>query len=157
MKSKAVSSLLAFLLAIQFPCGQCGFGGYVDPTFNCPATITCPLVCVSFYEECPPQMRCPEPLLPCADGSCDAFCNNTNLVSPCEKECASVACPRVVATYDSCFADFGPWYEYECNESKNEESIIEEQSSTWVDLEFVLVYSWVFLNTVLIVAWSWYK
>ena len=98
MKSKAVSSLLAFLLAIQFPCGQCGFGGYVDPTFNCPATITCPLVCVSFYEECPPQMRCPEPLLPCADGSCDAFCNNTNLVSPCEKECASVATTPVLPT-----------------------------------------------------------
>ena len=35
------------------------FGDYVDPTFTCPATITCPDICVASAEDCPVDAVCP--------------------------------------------------------------------------------------------------
>ena len=35
------------------------FGDYVDPTFSCPATVTCPNVCVASAECCPEDAICP--------------------------------------------------------------------------------------------------
>ena len=35
------------------------FGDYVDPTFSCPATVTCPDVCVASVECCPEDAICP--------------------------------------------------------------------------------------------------
>ena len=35
------------------------FGDYVDPTLSCPATITCPDVCVASAEDCPVDAVCP--------------------------------------------------------------------------------------------------
>ena len=35
------------------------FGDYFDPTFSCPATITCPDVCVASVEDCPVDAVCP--------------------------------------------------------------------------------------------------
>ena len=35
------------------------FGDYVDPTFSCPATVTCPDVCVASVEYCPEDAICP--------------------------------------------------------------------------------------------------
>ena len=35
------------------------FGDYVDPTFSCPATVTCPGVCVASVEYCPEDAICP--------------------------------------------------------------------------------------------------
>jgi hypothetical protein len=35
------------------------FGDYVDPTFSCPATVTCPDVCVASAEYCPEDAICP--------------------------------------------------------------------------------------------------
>lgn len=154
--------LLACLAITQVPeafcrtVGNVGTAGYVDPTFNCPATTTCPLVCAARYEECPTQMRCPEPLVPCADGSCATFCS-TNLVSPCTKECLPVACPHFVTTYDVCLAEFEPWYTVDCVEQEESFNSTTSEVPTWVDLEFVLVYSWVMLTTFAIVSWSWYK
>jgi hypothetical protein len=36
------------------------FGDYVDTTFSCPATITCPDICVASPEDCPADAVCPE-------------------------------------------------------------------------------------------------
>ena len=36
------------------------FGDYVDPTFSCPATITCPDICVASTDDCPADAVCPE-------------------------------------------------------------------------------------------------
>ena len=33
-------------------------GDYVDPTFNCPATYTCPLICVETAADCPSGAIC---------------------------------------------------------------------------------------------------
>jgi hypothetical protein len=35
------------------------FGDYVDTSFSCPATITCPDVCVASAEDCPADSVCP--------------------------------------------------------------------------------------------------
>jgi hypothetical protein len=35
------------------------FGDYVDTTFSCPATVTCPVVCVASVEYCPEDAICP--------------------------------------------------------------------------------------------------
>ncbi len=35
------------------------FGDYVDPTFSCPATVTCPDICVAAAEDCPSDAVCP--------------------------------------------------------------------------------------------------
>jgi hypothetical protein len=35
------------------------FGDYVDPTFTCPATVTCPDICVASAEDCPSDAVCP--------------------------------------------------------------------------------------------------
>ena len=36
------------------------FGDYVDPTFQCPATTTCRVVCVAAAEDCPQDSQCPD-------------------------------------------------------------------------------------------------
>ncbi len=35
------------------------FGDYVDTSFSCPATITCPGICVASAEDCPADSVCP--------------------------------------------------------------------------------------------------
>ena len=35
------------------------FGDYVDPSFSCPATVTCNIVCVTNITECPADALCP--------------------------------------------------------------------------------------------------
>ena len=35
------------------------FGDYVDPTFSCPAKITCPDICVASVDDCPADAVCP--------------------------------------------------------------------------------------------------
>ena len=35
------------------------FGDYVDTSYSCPATITCPDVCVASVEDCPADAVCP--------------------------------------------------------------------------------------------------
>ena len=156
MKLARLVCLLSAWWATHIQICQAGFGDYVDPTFNCPATTTCPKVCASSYEACPEQLRCPEPLQLCADGSCDAFCS-PNLVSPCEKECALVACPKMVATLDTCINSLGPWYEHECSEEEIPNDDANEYNPSWFDPGFMLTYIWVITNTAGIVAWSWYK
>lgn len=35
------------------------FGDYVDTTYSCPPTTTCPSVCVASIQDCPEDARCP--------------------------------------------------------------------------------------------------
>lgn len=144
------------VLTTQFGVCKAGFGDYADHSFKCPATTTCPVVCVASYEECPEQLRCPETEQLCADGSCAVFCS-PNLVSPCEQDCALVACPQIVASFDYCMSEFAPWYEAECSDESTGGEESDEYDPSWFDPGFMLVYLWVITNTVGIVAFSWYK
>lgn len=137
------------------------FGDYVDPTFDCPAMTTCPVVCVASAEDCPQEMRCPENQQLCADGSCQDVCwTNDNLVSPCEQDCAPVACPRVIAPFEVCMSTYSSYYERECPPPTyldDKDAYNDEYHPSWMDPGFMLVYLWIITNTVGMIAWSWYK
>lgn len=133
------------------------FGDYADPTFDCPATTTCPQVCVQTADECPPEMQCGEFEMLCADGSCADFCDPT-LISPCGSQCAPVACPKVITTYDVCQTNYTLFYEFEATcESIYEEIIHEGASFGWTHPACIVVYVWIVGVTLGIVAWCWFK
>ena len=150
------SPLCFFIYLAQAALCKAEIGDYVDHSFKCPATITCPVVCASSYDACPEQLRCPSGQQLCVDGSCDVFCSD-NLVSPCEQDCAPVACPRIVASFDACMEEFTEWYEFECPAEDSEASNKSVYDPSWTDVGFMLAYFWIIANTVGIIAWSWYK
>lgn len=62
----------------------------VDGTFNCPATVVCPVVCMPEGEACPTGSECPLFTNLCLDGSCAEDCSIANALhntedfeSPC--------------------------------------------------------------------------
>ena len=146
----------SLVLLTQFGVCMAGFDGYADHSFKCPATTTCPVVCVSSYDECPKQMRCADTEQLCADGSCSVFCS-PNLISPCEQDCALVACAKIIATLDDCMNDFAAWYETDCSDESTLANDPNEYDPSWFDPGFMLIYLWVVANTMGIVAWSRFK
>jgi len=88
------------------------FGDFADPTFSCPATTTCPVVCVASLADCPADALCPgthpddgAPSSPssssrqyqlCNDGSCaDLTAGQTcdpASESPCDCDALRFAC-----------------------------------------------------------------
>ena len=146
--------------------------GYHDLTFRCPATTVCPQVCVASAEECPQELKCEAPEVLCADGSCSAFCDNTELVSPCaDNACAPVACRKIIATYDVCITNYTSYYERASDCSVTESTIMDDDESSlsmmtegssgptfaWTDPAYLAVYAWILSVTVGIIAWCWYK
>jgi len=131
------------------------FGDYVDPTWNCHAQTTCAQVCVVAVEDCPQAMSCEDNLTLCADGSCEENCPE-DLESPCEFKCASVACPKVIDTYDNCKELYGPLYdaEAECGEV---ETVEETTLLHFNEPAYIVVYTWVAVVTALILLWCAYK
>lgn len=145
-----VSLLLAYTV-------NADFGDYVDPSFNCPATTTCPQVCVANVTDCPSEMLCDNGETLCADGSCAAVaCDDSSLESPCEFECAPVACRKTVALYDACFDLYGSLYDAEtvCGE---EETAATTNLFQFNEPGYTAVYTWVSCFTFLIIAWCAYK
>lgn len=135
------------------------FGDYADHSFQCPALTTCPQVCAATYEDCPAQMRCGETEHLCLDGTCSTFCES-GLVSPCTEDCALVACPRIVASYEYCWENFAPWYKFECDTSDTTEgpsNTETEDTLSWTDPAFLFGYLWVAVSTVGVIGWSWFK
>lgn len=130
------------------------FGDYVDPTFNCPATTTCPQVCVETVQSCPVEMRCQANETLCFDGSCAMSCP-PELESPCQFDCASVACPKIVTDYDSCNSKYGSLYEQEAACGGEEEAMNAVHSMK--EPAFVSMFVWIWVTTCLIVAWCAYN
>ena len=109
------------------------YGDFVDPTFNCPATTTCPLICVNSADDCPSDANCAQAnpdsdheFELCQDGTCaDISLNEScdpNLESPCECAELTFTCAKQVDFYDSCH---GRWHDYyvannECIQSQQE-------------------------------------
>ena len=110
-------TLVAAALPFVFLAVQADFGDYVDPTFNCPAMTTCRQVCVPTVSECPLEMQCADGEQLCLDGSCALQCTG-NEVTPCEHDCAPVACAKVIDTIPNCGTKYGPLldFEAECGE-----------------------------------------
>ncbi|GKY97857.1 hypothetical protein MPSEU_000743700 [Mayamaea pseudoterrestris] len=130
------------------------FGDAVDPTFNCPAFTTCKQVCVAKAQDCPDEMLCPANQTLCKDGSCSSTCD-ASLESPCQYDCAPVACHKVDSYYDSCLSTYGPWYNNETTCGETEEELLHKYSMR--EPVFVILYVWISLLTLCIVAWCAYN
>jgi len=165
-KASRTTAWLMLVSLVLLPIGiQADFGDYVDPSFECPAKTTCPQVCVASAEDCPSVMRCEKDTdMVCADGSCAPFCD-PDLVSPCSKACAPVACPKIVATFEACVEAFTPYYEFaeicdailEAEENGGTKNKTSGPSFTWSDPAFIFVYCWFGGVSAGIVLWCWYK
>jgi hypothetical protein len=136
-------------------------GGYVDLSFTCDFTTTCPHVCAKSAEECPSQLKCNGTDSLCSDGSCATFCA-PSLTSPCEEisACAPVTCSSIDTFYETCKTEFGPWYEYAnaCPDLMIGDDVPQvEARLSWTKTEYLVVYSWVSALTAAMVAWCWYK
>eukprot|EP00956_Cyclotella_meneghiniana_P027557 scaffold62039_cov31-Cyclotella_meneghiniana.AAC.1 len=89
------------------------FGDYADPTFNCPATTTCPIVCVNAVTDCPSDATCAlanpdnsdHEFELCVDGTCaDLTLNETcdpSLESPCTCSGFEFTCAKQIDLYNS--------------------------------------------------------
>jgi hypothetical protein len=132
------------------------FGDYVDPTYECPATTTCPQVCVASIDDCPVDMQCADDQELCIDGSCASNSCASNLNNPCEYGCAPTACARVVIDfYDSCLGKFQPEYEAQEACQKLEEQAIEQNSLREGAVRFF--YAWLGIMTLTIGIWCAYN
>ena len=85
IKAKAKNRMLNSLQEEEYNVDNChrflAFGDYADHSFQCPATTTCPIVCVATIEDCPQDGLCPgthpdktfdanHEYELCADGTC---------------------------------------------------------------------------------------
>lgn len=110
------------------------FGDYTDPTFDCPATTTCPVVCVNAVDNCPADATCAQANPDAADHEfelCnDGTCADVTLGEACDAELESpctcggleVTCPKQIDLYDQCFERFQTYYDEntECVENEQE-------------------------------------
>lgn len=178
IKTPPISVLLLVAL-LRFKLATSDELAYVDPTFDCPATTTCPHLCVASLDDCPPEMMCPEGEILCADGSCwsgkevaallDCLNNNTNSTSVaplCPNSCAPIPCARLITTYNVCTSILevnGDIYDRatSCQESNSTTSSqaddMESGHWTWTGPAYIVVYVWVSVVTVGIILWCWYK
>jgi hypothetical protein len=123
------------LFPFQRSTRRLAFGDYADPTFSCPATTTCPVVCVNSTDDCPPIIAACSSLYPdsnhdfelCNDGTCADLTAgeacDASVKSPCICGGLGLTCPKVVDSYDSCYDNFQEYYDVhaECiaNEKEN--------------------------------------
>jgi magnesium-transporting ATPase (P-type) len=134
------------------------FNDYVDSTYNCPATTTCPQVCVAAKDACPDDMKCSSDDKLCIDGSCISASDvcASNLNNPCEYACAPTACARVVIdAYDFCLEKYKPEYEaHEVCRKTEEEAIVQNSFRRGVVIFF---YLWLVIMTLTIGIWCAYN
>lgn len=130
---------------------QADYGDYVDPTFNCPAMSTCQQVCVARATDCPLTMLCSGNDTLCVDGSCAPRCTG-NEISPCEFDCAPVACHKIIDNVDSCNILYGGYLEAEaaCGE---EETAVETSLWNYNEAGFICFYAWIGGATTLLLGW----
>ncbi|KAL3816680.1 hypothetical protein ACHAXA_003870 [Cyclostephanos tholiformis] len=91
------------------------FGDYADPTFSCPATITCPDICVASPEDCPEDAICPINFELCLDGTCADLTAgeacDPEAESPCACDALSVICAKQVDLEPKCTERFTSQYD----------------------------------------------
>jgi hypothetical protein len=143
--------LISALLLGSASVVKADFDDFVDPTFDCPATTTCKQVCVANVTDCPAEMLCGANETICADGSCASTCTG-NEESPCEFDCAPVACQKTDDFHDQCVEKYGPLVEAEgaCGEIETAE---ETNLFDFNEAGFIVCYVWICAATFLLLAW----
>lgn len=130
-----------FIILLQQPQPVFGdYGDFVDPTFECPAKTTCPIVCVATGTTCPSSLSCPNNTNLCNDGTCENDCTAANAAfdptsSPCPS-CMPIICPKVINYFDTCKRDYHVYYNL-TSQCKREEKLVEY---TLVEPPFILAY-----------------
>jgi len=128
-------------------------GDYVDPTFDCPAKTTCPVVCVPTGTLCPSSLTCPTGTFLCQDGTCEANCTTADAAfDPASSSCPSctpVICPKITNYFDQCHADYDLYYnstaECDAKETLKEYTLLETP--------FVIVFVFVTVITSALFLW----
>ena len=144
------------LVAASFALIKADFGDYADPSFNCPATTTCPQVCVANVSDCPIEMLCNGTETLCADGTCSENCD-PNAATPCAYNCAPIACAKNVIDYfDRCEQVYKPYYDYEAQCGAAEVAAA-TTLLTFKEPAFLFFYCWISIVSVLVVAWCFYN
>jgi len=131
------------------------YEGYVDPTFNCPATTTCPKVCVANVTQCPTEMLCPDDEELCADGSCATKCTGQE-ETECDFKCAPISCARVIDTFDQCKIKYKALYEAEA-ECGEIETNVETRKLYFTEPGFIFTYFTFVFATFSIWAWCFFN
>ena len=131
LSGRAMRSLPWLLLAILV-----GAARAEDPSFECPATTVCPLICVANADECP--TACANDAVLCDDGSCQAECSANNAYNPCP-DCLPYACAQVEDYYDVCLEDYAEYYQAheDCHEQENQRASPSNQPLTLLGMWLV--------------------
>jgi hypothetical protein len=155
-----------FFICIYYYCYYCycylllfcvtTVGDYAETPIDCPATTTCPVICVATVEECPTV--CDNGTILCYDGSCaaDTCLSEDEYENPCECETLAVACPKVINFYDECFTLYQiPYY-------SNYTSCIDAQEEaipllSFTGPYFMTCYIWISVVTILVYGWCFYN
>jgi len=141
-----------FYVAFVLPLVKADFGDYVDPTFDCPAHITCLPVCAASEGDCPLQLTCSNGSTLCPDGSCAATCD-ASLPNLCEENSCgkNITCARIVLSQPDCTLFFREWY---TNATEGETCVVDEvELLDFKGADFVIFYAFFGAVCFLIVAY----
>ena len=126
-----------------------------DLPFDCPATTTCPVVCVSDVLNCPTV--CEDGLNLCLSGHCAEDCTEFDTFeNPCSCGDYIITCPKVADLFDTCFERFQtPYYDEVtvCEEAEEEAIPLLSWSGPW----FVACYVGLAIVAVLLVGWCYFN
>jgi len=108
-------------LFVLIDAASADFDDFVDPTYDCPALTTCPVICAENATACPTP-SCAAGLTLCADGSCADSCSSRANRNPCPQTCLPFACPKIIEDYETCQRDFEAFYANEevCREQEED-------------------------------------
>lgn len=152
--SSCFKSCLLLLPFVAVHIALADFGDYADPSFECPARTTCPLVCVANVNVCPTTCNANQTL--CLDGECVSRNETCSAeASPCPYRCAPVACAKNVDFLPTCHSKFAPWYANASECGSLEVSRIPQVS--FHAAPFVFCYCWMSCIVVVIITWCFFN
>ena len=130
------------------------FGDYAEVPDECPATTSCPAVCVANITDCP--TTCDDGLELCDTGVCLPDCSVlVEPESPCACESLPVACAKPVDVFTTCFERFQAFYDVNTACIEAQEEAIPQVS--FVGPYFVACYSIVSGVSLLVFLWGIYN
>lgn len=126
------------------------FGDYVDQSFSCPFTTTCPNVCVAEASDCPADATCAaassspdHEFALCADGTCADLTLGeacaADLETPCGCSKLSVACAKQIDLWDTCHDRFQVYYDVHAQCLDDEAEAVPPPTMTTAPVLFALV------------------
>lgn len=131
-------------------------GDFSEVPEDCPATTTCPVVCVANVTACPTV--CEDGLKLCMTGNCEQDCtfwDNGNLENPCTCDAVPIACPKLVDLYTTCFDRFESFYDENTQCLKVQDDSLNRLS--FIGPWFLACYFEIVAVSVFVVAWCFWN